>query len=253
MDIFNIVINILLVIGGLAAFLIYYFQCRAKRMDAAALIVTQIEELKEKILQINNISIDNTINEKAFYETLDIITENQWEKYKHLFIKKMDSYSFKTINNFYEAVLSVREQLLFVKQLQHQHYFNIQNILDTDCNLFIIDTINLKSNSSGIREYRKMIEEKVTLNESDEKQKNVMIKILDDLMKANPNFDADQFWKMYGTKKEILKTIVNSSPYITYIPLQVSETYNKAIRNISSIEVIGCNGFQKLKKIAKIK
>ena len=48
-----------MVLGGFTAFLIYYFQCKAKRRDAAALIVTQIEELKEKMLQINNISIDN--------------------------------------------------------------------------------------------------------------------------------------------------------------------------------------------------
>ena len=80
-----------------------------------------------------------------------------------------------------------------------------------------------------------------------------MIKVLDDLMKANPNFDANQFWKIYSTKKDLLKTIVNSSPYISYVPTQVSETFNKAIKNISSIEVIGCEGFRKLKKIAKIK
>ena len=54
-------------------------------------------------------------------------------------------------------------------------------------------------------------------------------------------------------KRDLLKTIVNSSPYISYVPLQVSETFNKAIKNISSIEVIGCEGFRKLKKIAKIK
>ncbi len=252
-DIFNNIINILLVLGGFTAFLIYYFQCKAKRRDAAALIVTQIEELKEKMLQINNISIDNTINEKAFYETLDIITENQWEKYKHLFIKKMDSNSFKTINNFYESVLSVREQLVFVKQLQRQQYFNIQGMLDTNCNSFIMDTLNFSLSSTGIKDYKQSIIEKETKNEAEEKQKELMLKVLDDLMKANPNFDANQFWKIYNMKRDLLKTIVNSSPYISYVPLQVSETFNKAIKNISSIEVIGCEGFRKLKKIAKIK
>ena len=249
MEIFNIVNDILLVIGGLTAFFTYFFQCSAKRRDAAALIVTQIEELKDKMLEINSISIDNTINEKAFYETLDIITENQWDKYKHMFINKMDSYSFKTINNFYEAVLSAREQLLFVKQLQHQHYFNIQNMLDNDCNLFMIDTINI----TGINDYKKMIGEKETKNEMDEKQKELMIHVLDDLMKANPNFDANQFWKIYGAKKDLLRNIVNSSPYISYVPLQVSETLNKSIKNVNSIEVVGSTGFKKLKEIAKIK
>ena len=250
---FNNVINILLVIGGFAAFIVYGFQCMAKRRDAAALIVTQIEELKEKLLQISNISIDNTINEKAFYETLDIITENQWEKYKHLFIKRIDSYSFKTINNFYELVLSVREQLIFVKQLQHQQYFNIQGMLDTNCNKFIMDTLDFSLSSNGIKDFKQLIADKQSTNEEEEKQKNLMLNVLDNLMAANPNYDINQFWKVYNAKKELLKSIVNSSPYISYVPLQVSETFNKAIKNISSIEIIGCEGFRKLKKIAKIK
>lgn len=75
-----IIINILLVIGGFTGFLVYFFQKANKKREAAALIVTQIEDIKEKILSINNISENNIINEKAFYETLDIITDNQWEK-----------------------------------------------------------------------------------------------------------------------------------------------------------------------------
>lgn len=251
--IFDSIISILLVLGGFTAFLIYYFQCKSRRRDAAALIVTQIEELKEKLLQINNISIDNTINEKAFYETLDIITENQWEKYKHLFIKRIDSYSFKTINNFYELVLSVREQLIFVKQLQHQQYFNIQGMLDSNCNKFIMDTLDFSLSSTGIKDFKQLIVDKQATNEEEEKQKNLMLNILDSLIVSNPNYDINQFWKIYNAKKELLKSVVNSSPYISYVPLQVSETFNKAIKNISSIEIIGCEGFRKLKRIAKIK
>ena len=251
--IFDSIISILLVLGGFTAFLIYYFQCKSRRRDAAALIVTQIEELKEKLLQINNISIDNTINEKAFYETLDIITENQWEKYKHLFIKRIDSYSFKTINNFYELVLSVREQLIFVKQLQHQQYFNIQGMLDSNCNKFIMDTLDFSLSSTGIKDFKQLIVDKQATNEEEEKQKNLMLNILDSLIASNPNYDINQFWKIYNAKKELLKSVVNSSPYISYVPLQVSETFNKAIKNISSIEIIGCDGFRKLKRIAKIK
>ena len=109
--------NILLVIGGFEAYIVYFRECAARKRDAAALIVTQIEELKDKLLIINNISTGNSVNQKAFYETIDIITDNQWEKYKHMFINEIDSYSFKTINSFYESILSIKDQLLFVKQL----------------------------------------------------------------------------------------------------------------------------------------
>ncbi len=91
-------VNLLLIFVGAAGFITYFWQDRCRKREAAALIITQIEELKEKLLAINKIFVDNTINEKAFYETLDIINDNQWEKYRHLFIKKIDSYSFKTIS-----------------------------------------------------------------------------------------------------------------------------------------------------------
>ena len=253
MEIVNMIFNGLLVLGGFGAFGVYYFQCKAKRRDAAALIVTQVEELKEKILQINNISIGNTINEKEFYETLDIISENQWEKYKHLFIKKIDSYSFKTINNFYESVLSIKEQLVFVKQLQHQQLFNIQGMLNINCNKFILDALDFSLSANSIKDFKQFIIEKSTTNEDEKKQKDLMLNIFDELMKTNQTIDLNQFWKIYNTKKELLRDIVNLSPYISYIPGQVAETFNKAIKNINSIEVIGCAGFRKLMKIAKIK
>ena len=39
--------NILLVIGGLGAYIVYFRECKAKERYAAALIVPQIEELQE--------------------------------------------------------------------------------------------------------------------------------------------------------------------------------------------------------------
>lgn len=213
------IFNILLVVGGFAAIIIYFVQNHHRNQEAAALIVNQIEELKEKIFKLNDITVNNTINEKAFYESSDIIVENQWEKYKHLFIRKIDSYSFKTINQFYESVLSIREQLLFTKQLQHNYYANIQTIINYNCNTYALETISQMQSSSF----------------------------------AGERNGINDFSKIYGEKKSLVLALVNQSPYILYVPTQVAETYNKAINNINSIEVIGCEGFRKLKKIAKIK
>ena len=245
--------NILLVIGGLGAYIVYFRECKAKERDAAALIVTQIEELKEKLLIINNMSTGNSINQKVFYETTDIITDNQWEKYKHMFINEIDSYSFKTINSFYESILSIKDQLLFVKQLQHQQYHNIQGMLDTNCNSFILDGMNMLISSPSLTDLKKIISDKEADKDSESNQNGNFSELVDYLIKANPNFDINQFWKIYNSKKEWLKSIVNESPYIQYVPTQVAETLNKEITNINSIEIIGCEGFRNLKKIAKIK
>ena len=246
-------VNLLLIFVGAAGFITYFWQDRRRKREAAALIITQIEELKEKLLAINKIFVDNTINEKAFYETLDIINDNQWEKYRHLFIKKIDSYSFKTISQFYECALSIREQLIFVKQLQHQQYFNIQGMLDTNCNNFLMESINNISVTPNMKELKKIIAEKEIHDEEARKQADIFVGMIDELMKANPNYDINQFWKIYDAKKNLLKSIVNSSPYISYVPVQVAETLSKAIKNINSIEIIGCEGYKKIKKISKIK
>lgn len=241
--------DILIIIGGFTAIITYYCQNRDKESEAAALIVTQIQELKDKILSINNISADNIINEKAFYESLDIITDNQWEKYKHLFIKKMDSNSFKTINQFYECILRIREQILFVKNLEYQHYFNIQGMLDTNCNNNLIDTLQAVISNPNMISLKNSISKK----ENKSKEEEFFIGAMDELIKANPNYDMNEFWKTYNMKKSLLKSIINSSPYIQYVPSQVSITINEQLKNIRTIEVIGCEGFRKLTKIAKIK
>lgn len=251
-NIINFIINILLVIGGFAGFAVYFWQNNSKTREAAALIVTQVEDIKEKISSINNISANNIINEKAFYETLDIITDNQWEKYRHLFIKKIDSHSFKTISKFYECTLSIREQLIFAKNLQHQQYYNIQGMLDTDCNNFLIESLNSVIINPNMMAFREDMLKKETKNEDEEKSKRIQIGILDELIQANPNYDLNTFWKIYNIRKSLLKDIVNSSPFINYIPLQISQTLNEKLNDINAIEIIGCEGFRKLKKISKM-
>ncbi len=140
-----------------------------------------------------------------------------------------------------------------MKQLQHQQYFNIQGMLDTNCNNFLMESINNISVTPNMKELKKIIAEKEIHDEEGRKQADIFVGMIDELMKANPNYDINQFWKIYDAKKNLLKSIVNSSPYISYVPVQVAETLSKAIKNINSIEIIGCEGYKKIKKISKIK
>lgn len=218
-DIINVVVNILLVIGGFGAFIVYRQQKKNEEKVAASLIVLQIEELKDKLVEINTMVVDGMINQTSFYETLDIINDNQWEKYKHLFVKKIDNYSYKIINNFYEYTLGIKEQLTLVKKLQHNQYFNIQEMINTNCNSFLLDRLQ---------------REKQDLN-------------------LNQPIELQEFIKDYGNKKEKIMKITNFDPYIQYIPQQVSITLSKQLSKVNSLEIIGSNGFKKLKKISRLR
>ena len=136
--------------------------------------------------------------------------------------------------------------------MQHQQYFNIQGILNLDCNNYLVDTLNSVISNPNMTNLRNSILEKETKTEEEEKNKEIYVGILNELIQSNPNYESDSFWKKYNIKKSFIKDTINYSPFITYIPLQISQTLNEQLNNINAIEIIGCEGYKKLKKIAKI-
>lgn len=242
-DIYNGVRDFLLCIGGLGI-LGYLFQKKQEKRDAAALIVLQIDELKEKLLEVNDMVVDGVINETSFYETLDIINDNQWEKYKHLFVNKIDNQSYKVISSFYEYTLSIREQLSFAKRLQQNQYFNIQGMLDSNSNAVLMDNIN--KTKINLKDFIESIPTNSTQDE--------MIKsFISNNMTSEEQIDYSKIYQKCNDAKDMFRKIINCDPYITYIPKQIATTLTKQLTKVNSLEVIGCNGYKKLKKIAKIK
>ena len=251
LKIINCIVNVIIAIGGLSAFFTYFAQKSAKKKEAAALVVTQIEDLKEKILEINDIATDGKLNATEFYETLDIITDNQWEKYRHLFIKKIDSYSYRNINKFYDCALGIREQLLFVKQLQHGQYMNIQAMLDNNCNQAIFDA--MKNIDPTIASLDTIVKQLKPTNDDEKNVKEFMNNKISDMINSNSTQGTKKILENYYPKMNKIREIANSKVYINYIPDQVYVTLSKLINDIRTIEVIGCTGYKKIKKIAKIK
>ena len=247
----NLILNIIIALGGISAFVIYFWQKSAKKREAAALVVTQIEDLKEKILEINDIATDGKLNATEFYETLDLITDNQWEKYRHLFIKKIDSYSYRTINNFYDCALGIREQLLFVKQLQHCQYMNIQGMLDNNCNQAMLESV--KNFDPTINSLEVVINQLRPTNDDEQNVKDFLNNRLSEMISSNSVHDTKKILENYYPKMNKIKDLTNSNIYINYIPDQVYITLSKLINDIRTIEVIGCTGYKRIKKIAKIK
>ena len=118
-------VNMCLVIVGAFALVIYILQERRKKIDAASLIVLQIDEVQEKLREISTFIVEGKLNDTAFYESLSLMEENYWSKYKHYFVRDIDSTSYGSLNQFYNYVAGVQEQQLLMKALQKNNFYLI--------------------------------------------------------------------------------------------------------------------------------
>ena len=247
----NIIFNILMVIGGFTALITYILQIKKENKNAAILVVTQIDDLKNKITDIVEIINNNKLDAVSIYETLDILEENQWDKYKHLFVGKIDLNSLRIIDNFYSGVSLIREQLILSKKLQQQSFFNNQQFLGQDNNMYLIQALDNKHsfNITNIKDALKKLPEE---NEEKKTVKEFLIEIVETLFPAN--IDPTQFMNVYMYKtNELKETFGRQGGFISYLPEQIRVTIDKELSKLSHIEIIGCTGYKKLRKIAKIK
>ncbi len=243
--------NILMIGVGTLALVVYKLQKKSEKRNAAILVISQINELKEKVGRIVEIISNNQLNATGIYETLDILDDNQWNKYKHLFVGDIDSNSIRIINDFYEGVSLIREQLVLAKKLQQQAFFNNQQMLASNCNYFLMQEFenNTKLLSSNCKD---LLESISTTNENEEKLKKASIQIFD--TQVSEKNSKSQILNRYFQKANDIKSLFGTDGlFISYLPEQIHVTIEKELDKLSQIEIIGCEGFRNLKKIAKIK
>lgn len=243
--------SICMIFVGFVAIVVYKMQKIDENKNAAILVVTQIDDLKNKITDIVEIINNNKLDAVSIYETLDILEENQWDKYKHLFVGKIDLNSLRIIDNFYSGVSLIREQLILSKKLQQQSFFNNQQFLGQDSNMYLIQSLDNKYsfNITNIKDVLKKIPED---NEEIKNTKEYLIKNAENLFPVNAN--PTQFMNVYMYKiNELKETFGRQGGFISYLPEQIRVTIDKELSKLSHIEIIGCTGYKKLRKIAKIK
>lgn len=114
----NNIISIFLVIVGSFALLVYYLQERRKKINAASIIVLQIDEIQSRLQEINSYVSNGRINSVAFYESLPLLEENYWNSYKHYFVGKMSADGYATLNKFYEYATEIQTQESLLKDIQ---------------------------------------------------------------------------------------------------------------------------------------
>ena len=221
---------------GLSAVVIYILQERLKRIEAASLIVLQIDSLQNRLRELSTYIVDGKLNSVAFYEALPLIKENYWDKYKHYFVRKMGTKDFSNINKLYEYVYIVQEQQILLQNLQKNDFVIRQNLVMNAEMQFIAAMLQ---NTGGQHNF---------------KQKEM----IDELTKTVP---PDLLNTDKATFEQALKQVIPQdmdfnfrvyrNPFTTYMPEQIAQSLQKILREYSMLAVDGTEGYKMLEKQAK--
>lgn len=243
-------IDILLVIVGASAFFIYWTQERRKISEAASLIVLQVEELQKNIVEVSSYISEGKLNDSAFYESQMLFQTDYWDKYKHYFVKKIDSFSFRIFDDFYNCASEILEQQQLMKNLQKNSLFLTQQMLMQSETNYIIRILDMCAQSPvDTSNLFKLIEKNIPTDASAE-QETAFTNFIKRMVVSDQNIDSNTFWNIYNQNKVNLHSIVNQNALTLYIPVQIRITLENALKKYNNIQIIGCEGYRKLKKIA---
>ena len=246
-------LDILLVIVGASAFAVYKLQERRKISDAASLIVLQVNDLQEKLREIQSYIVNGELNDTAFYESQIIFTENYWDKYKHYFVRKIDSESFHLFNDFYACASEVLEQQQLMKNLHKNFFYVIQNVLaQLEAGYIQAGFQNCSANPVDTNTLVQGLSQSIPQNLTPE-QKTAVENMIKQLGISNANIDFTAFWNFYRLNLSNIRAVINQNGFVNYIPAQIRISLEKALKKYVSLQIIESNGQKKLQKIANRK
>lgn len=208
----------LIAVGSLA-FIVYILQGEAKKIEAASLIILQIEDLQDRLREISTYIVDRKLDFVAFYEALPLMKEDYWNKYKHYFVRKMSARDFSNINKLYDYVSIIQEQQELLQNLQKNDFFVRQNLVMNSEMQVITATLQNKIASPDLMNV----------------DEQVLKQVIPSCMQYRGN----------------LEKVINSSPFTTYVPEQIAQSLQKILREYSMLSVTGTEGYKMLEKQAK--
>lgn len=244
--------NILLVAVGASAFVTYWLQDRRKKIDAACLLVLQIDELLDRIREISTYISDGQLNRVAFYNSLPLMEENYWNKYKHYFVRNMDSTSYSSLNQLYNYASGIQEQQQLMKDLQKNGFYQTQLVYINLESQMIFNCLGVASNNAGGQGAAIAMNNIIANNASDADKENLNQWIQKMISQSSP-VDMNTFWGMYRQQQSYLGGILDQEALTKYIPNQIRISLEKAIKETSMLGIVGSEGYQALKKISKRK
>ena len=246
----EIIFNIALIVVGGFALLIYWLQERRKISEAASLIVMQVEELQKRMREIKTYISDGQLNAIAFYESQLLFKTDYWDKYKHYFIRKLDSFSFGTYDEFYICACDVLAQQELMKNLQrNDFYLDQQTLMNMEANL-LLQTVNYVSHNPV--DSQKILDGIISsfTEKMDTESKNEFTNFLKQSVNASGPNNMNAFWRIYNKDRQMIIDAFNQKAFIPYTPIQIKISLEKALNQFNSIPIIGCDGYKKLKKVA---
>ncbi|TPQ24455.1 hypothetical protein C2U68_19600 [Methylomonas koyamae] len=92
--------SIVTFIVGLFAFLVYFLSKRSEKQNAATIVVMDIRHAEQVVLSI----LEKGLVDKSLK---NIISENNWAKYKHLFASDFSYDDFAAFNRFFDACVEI--------------------------------------------------------------------------------------------------------------------------------------------------
>lgn len=233
---------------GLSAVVIYILQERLKRIEAASLIVLQIDSLQNRLRELSTYIVDGKLNSVAFYEALPLIKENYWDKYKHYFVRKMSTKDFSNINKLYDYVSIVQEQQVLLQNLQKNDFVIRQNLVMSSEMQFItaiLQNIGGKDNPKQ-KEMIDALTKTIPANLLNT-DRSILEQVLEKVIPQDMDFNV----QTYMNYREKLEEFINRSPFTPYIPEQIAQSLQKVLREYSMLTVDGTEGYKMLEKQAK--
>lgn len=106
-DIFNSLVTFVV---GLVAFVVYWLKKREEKRNAATIIVMDIRHAEQVVLSIlEKGKVDNYLK--------NILSENNWAKYKHLFASCLSSDDFGAFNRFFDSCVEISDATRRMKEI----------------------------------------------------------------------------------------------------------------------------------------
>ena len=226
--------NILLIVVGSFALATYILQERKQKIDAASLIVLQIDEFQERLREISTFIVDGQLNETAFYESLPLMETDYWNKYKHYFVRKMDATSYTALNQLYEYVSEIQEQQLLMKTFQKNSFQITQNILANIESQFIMDDFNNACTGVTAQNISSAMGNMIPQGVSEE-DRNTLNAMVQQIATQNSSFDINRFWTLYNQQRNWTKSIINQGALTSYTPVQIISSIEYFVNIFSKV------------------
>lgn len=245
--------DFLIILVGLSAVWIYKAQEKGKIKDAASLVILQIDELQTRVREIQSYITEKGLNFGAFYESLPLIDTNYWDKYKHLFIRKIDNKSYNDFNRFFQYITCMQEQQELLRNLQKNYFFVKQNAISNVEFNYICETLREVENSIVSTSQLQALLDSIPKEDGNKTNQQTITNLLIQLQQKNPNIDIERFWTIYNNKRLRLISITDNNNALTaYTPVQISATLQTVLKQYALLEITGSEGYKKLRHIAKI-